>query len=145
MAQDPSGSSKDSKDKQKGEPAPPASRQSAGGAPPASSQAGPAGVPIDPEQLKQILQALASAGGLPITVAQAPLSPVELRPRLDQLPPVTVAFPPCSDVLLALIKTQTAPKDTSPSSSKSTSRSTSIRLCSCPRTHPSSRFWTVAF
>ena len=145
MAQDPSGSSKDSKDKQKGEPAPPASRQSAGGAPPASSQAGPAGVPIDPEQLKQILQALASAGGLPITVAQAPLSPVELRPRLDQLPPVTVAFPPCSDVLLALIKTQTAPKDDITKFCEEYFTFDQHQTVFVFRTHPSSRFWTVAF
>jgi hypothetical protein len=105
MAQDPSGSSKDPKDKQKGEPAQAAAPPSAGG-PSAGAQAGP---PIDTEQLKQILQALAAAGGLPITVAQAQLERVELRRHLDQLPPVTVAFPPCSDVLLALINTQTPP------------------------------------
>jgi hypothetical protein len=112
MAQDPSGSSKDPKGKQKGESAQPASPQSTGGAPPASGQGEPAAVmQIDPEKLKEILQALAAAGGLPITVAQAPLNPIDLRPRLVQLTPVTVAFPPCSDVLLALINRQTTPKD----------------------------------
>ena len=30
-----------------------------------------------------------------------------MEPLLDQLAPVTVAFPPCSDVLLALINTTT--------------------------------------
>jgi hypothetical protein len=111
MAQDPSGSSKDPKDKQKGESAQPPSQQSTGGAPPGSPQAGRDGAPIDPEQIKQILQALAAAGGLPIAVTQTPLTRVDLRPRLLQLTPVTVAFPPCSDVLLALINRQTTPKD----------------------------------
>jgi hypothetical protein len=106
MAQDPSGPSKDPKDKQKGESAQPTAGQGAAGAPEGAAQAVAAGPPIDPEQLKQILQALAAAGGLPITVAQAPLERIELRQRLDQLAPVTVAFPPCSDVLLALINTQ---------------------------------------
>jgi hypothetical protein len=109
MAQDPSGPSKDPKDKQKGESAQPTAGQGAAGAPEGAAQAVAAGPPIDPEQLKQILQALAAAGGLPITVAQAPLERVELRQRLDQLAPVTVAFPPCSDVLLALINTQQPP------------------------------------
>jgi hypothetical protein len=107
MAQDPSGSSKDPKDRQKGESAQPAARPSTA-RPPAGSQAG---APIDPEQLKQLLQALASAGGLPIAVTQTPPTAVDLRPRLKALLPVTVAFPPCSDVLLALINTQTLPPD----------------------------------
>jgi hypothetical protein len=110
MAQDPSGSSKDPKDKQKGESAQASAAASAGGAG-AGAQAGPPGAPIDAEQLKQILQALAAAGGLPIAVTQTPLNPIDLRPRLVQLTPVTVAFPPCSDVLLALINRQTTPKD----------------------------------
>jgi hypothetical protein len=111
MAQDPSGSSRDPKGKSKDESTQPSGRQPAGGARPSGAQAAPAATAIDPEQLKQILQALTAAGGLPISVAQAPLNPVDLRPRLDQLPPVTVAFPPCSDVLLALINTQPTPKD----------------------------------
>jgi hypothetical protein len=105
MAQDPSGSSKDPKGKQKGESAQPTGGPSAGG-PSAGAQAGP---PIDPEQLKQILQALAAAGGLPIAVTQTPPTEVDLRLRLKALLPVTVAFPPCSDVLLALINTQPPP------------------------------------
>lgn len=107
MAQDPSGSSPDPKDRQKGESGQTARRPGATGASPPAA----ATTPIDPEQLKQLLQALASAGGLPITVAQTPLTPVDLRPRMNALQPVTVAFPPCSDVLLALINRQTTPKD----------------------------------
>jgi hypothetical protein len=110
MAQDPSGSSKDPKRKPKGESDQPAGEQSVGSPLSTSSQAGPAEtMQIDPDKLKEILQALAAAGGLPISVAQAPLQPVDLRPRLVELTPVTVAFPPCSDVLLALINRQTPP------------------------------------
>lgn len=105
MAQDPSGSSPDPKDRPKGESAQNPRRPGAT----AASPPGAATTPIDPEQLKQLLEALASAGGLPITVAQTPLARVELRPLLSARPPVTVAFPPCSDVLLALINTQTPP------------------------------------
>lgn len=103
MAQEPSGSGSDPKDKPKGESAQTPRRPSAAAGPPAP--------PIDPEQLKQLLQALASAGGLPIAVTQTPLTAVDLRSRLKALVPVTVAFPPCSDVLLALINTQTLPPD----------------------------------
>ena len=103
MAQEPSGSGSDPKDKPKGESAQTPRRPSAAAGPPAP--------PIDPEQLKQILQALATAGGLPIAVTQTPLTAVDLRSRLKALVPVTVAFPPCSDVLLALINTQTLPPD----------------------------------
>ena len=100
MAQDPSGSGPDPKDKAKGEVAQTPRRPSTAAASPTA---------IDPEQLRQILQALAAAGGLPITVAQTPLTRVELRPALSAKRPVTVAFPPCSDVLLALINTQVPP------------------------------------
>jgi hypothetical protein len=107
MAQDPSGSSKDPKGRQKGEADQPSSGQ-----PPTSSQGGPVGtVQIDPEKLKEILQALAAAGGLPIAVTQTSLQPVDLDARLKQLSPVTVAFPPCSDVLLALINRATSQDD----------------------------------
>jgi hypothetical protein len=107
MAQDPSGPSKDPKDKQKGEPTQASAAPSAGG-PAAGAEERP---PIDTEQLKQILQALAAAGGLPIAVTQTPLTGVDVRTPLRNLKPVTVAFPPCSDVLLALINRATSPKD----------------------------------
>jgi hypothetical protein len=108
MAQDPSGSSKDPKDKQKRESAQASGGQSTGGPSQTGAQAGSAAAgQIDPDQIKQILQALASAGGLPIAVTQTPLTEVDLDQRLYDLSPVTVAFPPCSDVLLALIKVTT--------------------------------------
>jgi hypothetical protein len=67
---------------------------------------------IDLDLLKQVLQALAAGGGLPITVSQAERPIVDrLVTALAQKPPVTVAFPPCSDVMLALFNTQTTPKD----------------------------------
>jgi hypothetical protein len=107
MAQDPSGSSPDPKDKSKGEAAQTPRRPAAA----AASQTAATGTAIDPKQLEEILLALAAAGGLPISIAPAPLRRVDLRPLLVKIKPVTVAFPPCSDVLLALINRQTSPKD----------------------------------
>jgi len=67
---------------------------------------------IDVELLRQVLQALAAGGGVPITVSPAELPVVtRLAEELAKRPPVTVAFPPCSDVMLALFNTQTTPKD----------------------------------
>ena len=102
MAQDPSGSGKN--------PPPQRSLKEAatqtGTGYPGSGQAQAAAPGIDPEQLRAILQALAGAGGLPITLSQATSARVPVEVKLNELTAVTVAFPPCADVLLALIDRQ---------------------------------------
>ena len=110
MAQDPSGSSKDPKDKPgRGNlPSPPAGRSTAGQPPPGTGGAGGHGDRSGADASRSCRRS--AAGGLPIAVTQAPLTLIDLRPRLVQLTPVTVAFPPCSDVLLALINRQTTPE-----------------------------------
>ena len=85
MAQDPSGSS----------------TQQHGG----SGQAAGA---IDPQLVQQVAQELARLVPTKVVVQQAQLRTFPTDPLLAGLPPVTVAFPPCSDVLLALINTTIA-------------------------------------
>lgn len=102
MAQDPSGSGKN--------PPPQGSRKEAatqtGTGDPGGGQEQAAAPGIDPEQLQAILRALAGAGGVPITLSPAKLDRVRVEDGLDELTAVTVAFPPCADVLLALIDGQ---------------------------------------
>jgi hypothetical protein len=106
MAQDPS--------KPQGKSPPPAQNSPARTEPgvPDRSGDGRSAATIDVELLKQVLQALAAGGGVPITVSEAaPIVVDRLVQALAAQRPVTVAFPPCSDVMLALINTQATPKD----------------------------------
>jgi hypothetical protein len=80
-----------------------------GAAKPAAASAATPNAPagsIDVEQLGKLLAALATTGGVPIALSQAPPTVVtRLVEALASRPPVTVAFPPCADVMLALIHT----------------------------------------
>jgi hypothetical protein len=55
--------------------------------------------------LADLIKELAKAGGVPITLSEVPPPRVPTGGRLADKERVTVAFPPCSDELLALIKT----------------------------------------
>ena len=66
-----------------------------------SAAAGPNQTTLD---LIELIKSLASVGGLPITLAQMVLPTVDLRTRLNNKPRLTVAFPPCTEELLALVK-----------------------------------------
>jgi hypothetical protein len=60
------------------------------------------------EQIKafqDLFQALSTKGGVPITLSSARLKRIDTAAALNDKPRVTVAFPPCSDELLALFKT----------------------------------------
>jgi hypothetical protein len=62
------------------------------------------------EQLAELIRQLSTAGGVPITLSQALPPKVDTAARLNTKPPVSVAFPPCSDELLSLIKTTGVPQ-----------------------------------
>ncbi|MBI4523812.1 MAG: hypothetical protein HY695_08385 [Deltaproteobacteria bacterium] len=66
-------------------------------------------MPNDTDKLAEILKELATKGGVPITLSQSPPPKVDTAAELAKRAPVTVAFPPCSDELLALIKTTGVP------------------------------------
>jgi hypothetical protein len=70
-----------------------------------SGAAGAAASSIDLAELTRLLGQLTSAGGLPISLSEAPPVPVDTTTRLNQRAPVTVMFPPCVEVLLSLIQT----------------------------------------
>ena len=55
--------------------------------------------------LTDLIRALAQHGGIPITLSQTALVPIDTGKLLSQQPRRTVAFPPCADELLALIRT----------------------------------------
>jgi hypothetical protein len=55
--------------------------------------------------LADLIKRLSAAGGVPISLSQAPPPVIDTAARLNQKNAVTVAFPPCSEELLALIKT----------------------------------------
>jgi hypothetical protein len=112
MAQDPSGSSKDPKDKAQAKgPSDQGAAQTGAGAQqgPGSGGSSQAGAAIDPQLVQQVAQALAGLVPTNVLVQQAQLPRFPTEPLLAALPPVTVAFPPCSDVLLALIHTTIPP------------------------------------
>ena len=55
--------------------------------------------------LADLIRRLSSVGGVPISLTLTPPAAIDTAARLSQQKPVTVAFPPCSEELLALIKT----------------------------------------
>jgi hypothetical protein len=55
--------------------------------------------------LAEIIRQLAAAGGLPVALSQVPFPRIDTALRLNAKPRLTVAFPPCSEEMLALIKT----------------------------------------
>jgi len=63
--------------------------------------------PID---LAELIKKLTQAGGVPITLSPTPPAVIDTAALLNQKRAVTVAFPPCADELLSLIKT-TGEKD----------------------------------
>jgi hypothetical protein len=102
MAQDPSGSSKDPKDKAQAKgPSDQRAAQTGAGAQqgPGSSGSGQAGAAINPQLVQQVAQALAGLVPTNVLVQQAQLPTFPTEPLLDKLRPVTVAFrraPMCS-------------------------------------------------
>lgn len=54
--------------------------------------------------LAELITKLAQAGGLPVAFSQVPATRINTAERLSQKPRVTVAFPPCTDELMALIR-----------------------------------------
>ena len=56
-------------------------------------------------QLADLIRKLAEAGGVPITLSQAPPRVIDTTALLKQKNAVTVAFPPCAEELLGLIRT----------------------------------------
>ena len=58
--------------------------------------------------LAQLIQALAAQGGLPISLSQVPSPGIDTAQLLNAKPRLTVAFPPCTEELLALIKSTDA-------------------------------------
>ena len=55
--------------------------------------------------LAELIKKLTKAGGVPITLAPTPPAVIDTAALLNQKRAVTVAFPPCADELLSLIKT----------------------------------------
>ena len=68
--------------------------------------------PIDINLLNTLLNQLSAQGGVPITLSQKPPDKIDTAGALTKKPAVTVAFPPCSDEMLALIKTTGVPPGT---------------------------------
>lgn len=54
--------------------------------------------------LAELIAKLTAAGGLPVAFSPAPATRINTADRLNRTPRVTVAFPPCTDELLALIR-----------------------------------------
>lgn len=59
--------------------------------------------------LEALIRRLGEVGGVPIMLTPALPRVIDTGDRLSKRKPVTVAFPPCSDVLLALIRTTDVP------------------------------------
>lgn len=59
--------------------------------------------------LAELIRNLSKAGGVPISLLLTPPPPVKTAERLTEKKAVTVAFPPCAEELLALIKTTDVP------------------------------------
>jgi hypothetical protein len=60
---------------------------------------------VSSTDLTDLIRRLAQQGGIPITLAAAPPVSVDTGKLLSDSPRRTVAFPPCADELLALIRT----------------------------------------
>lgn len=58
------------------------------------------------EDLADLIKKLAQAGGVPITLSQALPAYIDTAAELNKKPAVPVAFPPCADELLALIRSK---------------------------------------
>ncbi len=57
------------------------------------------------DQLAELIRKLSAAGGIPITLSQANPDPINTAKFLRGKKAVSVAFPPCAEELLSLIKT----------------------------------------
>lgn len=55
--------------------------------------------------LADLIKELSKVGGVPITLSQVPPPKIDTGKLLSDKPRLTVAFPPCADELLSLIKT----------------------------------------
>ena len=65
---------------------------------------------IDNSTLIDLIKKLSTAGGVPINFKQADPVRVDTTGRLNAKTPVSIAFPPCPEELLALIKTTGVPQ-----------------------------------
>lgn len=61
-------------------------------------------------EIEAVINRLLVNRGVPITLSQAPVAPVDTTTPLNNRPAVNVAYPPCTDVLLSLIKTTDVPQ-----------------------------------
>lgn len=68
-------------------------------------QQGAAGSAASNATIADLIRQLSRAGGVPITLTPAPPPVIDTGDLLSRKKAVTVAFPPCSEELLALIKT----------------------------------------
>jgi hypothetical protein len=60
--------------------------------------------PVAAADLVDFIRRLAAAGGLPVALSQAPPPRIDTALRLSDKPRLTVAFPPCTEELLALLR-----------------------------------------